>query len=100
MSRRLLGVGLLALAGCQTVGYLDPAGPGKTRTEGGLCPYPYRFLDIPVPNSDARIYVNAFGAHEYARGATIFLVVSDSRVYISHLVFAKAPRQIHPHKVS
>jgi hypothetical protein len=101
MSRMALAVGLLALAGCESVSYLDPAGTGEARTVGGLCPYPYRVLDIPVPNNDTRIYVNAFGANEYAREATtIFLVVSDSRVWISHLVYANAPRQKHTHKVS
>jgi hypothetical protein len=99
MRRSLLAVGLLALAGCESVDYLDPAGPGKARTLGGLCPYPYRVLDIPVSNSDARIYVNAFGAQDHARGATIFLVVSDSRVFISDVVYANARRQKHVHKV-
>ena len=100
MIRVSLAAVLLALGGCESVGYLDPSGPGEARTVGGLCPYPYRVLDIPVSNSDARIYVNAFRANEIARELTIFLVVSDSPVFGYQLARSYAPVQKHPHTVS
>jgi len=86
MARRLLVVALFALAGCDSINYLDPSGPGKTHTIGGPCPIPYRVLDIPVPNSSARIYVNAFDVGPLREPPALFVVVSDSRVFISHLV--------------
>lgn len=100
MIRLSLVAVFLALCGCESVGYLDPSGPGEARTVGGLCPYPYRVLDIRVPNSDARIYVNAFGANEVAREPTIFLVVSDSPVFGYQLARSYAPAQKHAHRVS
>jgi len=100
MARRLLVVALFALAGCDSISYLDPSGPGKTHTIGGPCPIPYRVLDIPVPNSSARIYVNAFDVGPLREPPALFVVVSDSRVFISHLVYSDAPQQKHTHEVS
>jgi hypothetical protein len=100
MDRSLVAAAVLALAGCQSEGYLDPAGPGEARTVGGICPVVYRVLDIPVPNSDARIYLNAFGKNEVAREAAIFLVVSDSGVFINNVWRGDPHPQRHVHKIS
>ena len=100
MARTLLAVALFALVGCESYSYLDPVGPGKAHTVGNPCPIAYRVLDVRVPNSSARIYVNAFDVGWSGGPAALFMVVSDRPALISNLIHSVAPEQGHTHEVS
>ena len=95
-----VGIGFALLVGCSSVSYLNPNGAGKARTMPGQCPFPLRVLEVVVPGSTARIYVNAFEADRLASEAVVFLVVSEQPVRLNWVTRPNGDPQKHAHTVS
>jgi hypothetical protein len=98
--RIFMAMGFALLVGCSSVSYLNPIGPGKARTLTGQCPYPYRVLEVVVPESSAWIYVNAFEAHSKAKEATVFVAVSDQPIHLNWEIRPNGTAQKRSHQVS
>jgi len=98
--RIVVAIGFALLVGCSSVGYLNPIGSGKARSMPGQCPFPLRVLEVVVPESTARIYVNAFEAHTLASEAAVFLVVSDQPVRRNWVTRTNEGLQKRAHTVS
>jgi hypothetical protein len=98
--RIFVALGLTSLVGCSSVSYLNPIGPGKAHTLTGLCPYPSRVLEVAVPGSDARIYIDAFEAHTRAAEALVFVAVSDRTIHFNWAIEPNRNLQKQPHTVS
>ena len=98
--RIFMAIGFAVLAGCHSVSYLNPIGPGKTYSLSGQCPYPTRVLEVVAPGSNARIYISAFEADTKAREALVFVAVSDRPVHLNWMIRPNGTAQKQSHKVS